>query len=258
MPSSVEALGSGLGRGKTMFMAWCGLAEPAIPGYLAREPGFGAVALDMQHGVIDFLAATRAIPLVAAAGKPCIPRIPLGEFGTASRLCDAGASGIIAPMINSVEDARRFAAAVKFPPVGERSWGPHPAITLSGLSMAEYFAKANDFVLTFAMIETREALDRIDAIVAVPGIDAILIGPSDLSIGLSGGARLDPEGAEVGKAIDHALARAHGASKFAAIYAPTGERAADFAKRGYDLVAIGSDIGFLRAGAGAALKAAGA
>lgn len=256
MPSSVEALERGLG-GMPIFSAWCGLPEPSLPGYLARETGFASVVLDMQHGAIDFLAATRAIPLVAAAGKPCIPRIPVAEFGTASRLLDAGASGIIAPMINTVEDARRFAAAAKFPPTGERSWGPHPALALTGLSMPDYFRTANRFVKTFAMIETREALDRIDDILAVDGIDAIFIGPSDLSIGLSGGSALNADSAEVNAAIDHALARARAADKYATIYAASGERAADFAKRGYDLIAIGSDLAFLRAGAAAMLKAAG-
>ena len=255
--SPVEKLASDLRAPGTVFSAWCGLPEPGIAGLLAREPGYGAVALDMQHGSIDFLAATRAIPLVAAAGKPCIPRIPVGEFGTASRLLDAGAAGIIAPMINTVEDATAFASFVKFPPLGLRSWGPHPALTLTGLAGPAYFAGANDFVTSFAMIETREALDGIDAIMAVPGIDGILIGPSDLSIGLSKGASLDPLGAEVTKAIAHALARAKAASRFAAIYAPSGERAAEFARMGYDLVAIGSDIAFLKAGAAAMVKAAG-
>lgn len=256
--SSVEALAKSLRAGKTVFSAWLGMPEPGIPGLLAREPGFGCVVLDMQHGTIDYLAATRAIQLVAAAGKPCLPRIPVGDFGTASRLLDAGGSGIIAPMINTVADARAFASFVKFPPVGERSWGPHPALTLTGLAPPAYFAGANDFVLAFAMIETREALDAVDDILAVGGIDGLFIGPSDLSIGLSRGASLDPLGAEVTAAIGHALQRARAAGKLAGIYAASGERAGEFARMGYDLVAVGSDIAFLRAGAAAMLKAAGA
>lgn len=257
MASSVEMLKVALASGKPVFSGWCGLPEPGVPGIVAREPGYDCVVVDMQHGTMDFLTATRAIQLVAAAGKPCMPRIPVGEFGTASRLLDAGASGIIAPMINSVEDARAFADAVKFPPIGTRSWGPHPALTLTGMGQPNYFAGANDFLFTFAMIETRQALDRIDAILGVQGVDAIFIGPSDLSIGLSNGASLDPSGAEVNAAIDHALARTHAVGKYAGIYAPSGERAGEFARRGYDLVAIGSDIAFLRAGATAMLKAAG-
>jgi 4-hydroxy-2-oxoheptanedioate aldolase len=256
MPLPVQALADALTQGKPVFSAWCGLPEPAIAGYLAREATIDAVVLDMQHGVIDFLNATRAIPLVAAAGKPCVPRIPVGDFATASRLLDAGAAGIIAPMINTVEDARRLAAFMKFPPMGERSWGPHPALTLTGLQPGDYFRTANSFLRSFAMIETREALDLIDGILAVDGIDAVFIGPSDLSIGLSGGSALDPNGAEVNAAIDHALARAKAAGKIAGIYAPNGERAADFAKRGYPFISVGSDLGFLRAGAATMMKAA--
>jgi 4-hydroxy-2-oxoheptanedioate aldolase len=256
MPSPVQAFAQVLSAGKPIFSAWCGLPEPSIAGYLAREAGIDAVVLDMQHGVMDFLNAARAIPLVAAAGKPAIPRIPVGEFATASRLLDAGAAGIIAPMINTVEDARRLAAFMKFPPQGERSWGPIPALALTGLAQGDYFRTANDFSRSFAMIETRGALDRIDAILAVDGIDAIFIGPSDLSVGLSGGSTLNPDGAEVNAAIDHALARAKAAGKGAAIYAPDGERAADYARRGYGFVAVGSDLGFLRAGAAAMMKAA--
>ena len=258
MTSPVEKLAADLKAGKPVFSAWCGLPDPFIAGYLAREAPIGAVVLDMQHGPIDFLNAARAIPLVAAAGKPCIPRIPVGDFATASRLLDAGAAGIVAPMINSVEDARLLASFMKFPPQGERSWGPYPALVLTGRAAPEYFRHANAFVRSFAMIETRLALDRIDAILAVDGIDAVFIGPSDLSIGLSGGAALDPNGAEVNAAIDHALARAKAAGKIAGIYAPSGERAADFAKRGYQFVAVGSDLAFLRAGAAGMLKAAGA
>jgi 4-hydroxy-2-oxoheptanedioate aldolase len=172
--------------GSPALAAWCGMSEPAIPALLARE-AFDAVVLDLQHGAIDFAAALRAVPLVAAAGKPAMVRVPVGEFATASRFLDAGASGVIAPMINTIEDARRFASFMKFPPTGERSWGPHGALALSGLTPGDYFQTANGLSVSFAMVETREALAIIDDIMAVPGIDGIFIGPSDLSIALSQG-----------------------------------------------------------------------
>jgi 4-hydroxy-2-oxoheptanedioate aldolase len=248
-------LAARLRGGAPALAAWCGLPDPSLAGVLARE-AFDAVVLDLQHGAIDYAAAVRAIPLVAAAGKPALARIPVGEFGTASRLLDAGAAAVIAPMINSVADARRFAAVMKFPPVGERSWGPHGALALSGLSPADYLRDANAQCLSLAMIETPEALGAIDAILAVPGIDGIFLGPADLSVTLSKGAVIDVQGPEVEKAIDHALARARFAGKLAGIYAPTGERAAVLSRRGFPLVAVGSDLAFLRAGAQAALTAA--
>ena len=98
--ASADILRTRLTTGAPAFTAWCGLPEPMVAGLLARE-GFDAVTLDMQHGFIDFGVAMRAIPLIVAAGKPAIVRIPVGEFATASRLLDAGATGIIAPMINT-------------------------------------------------------------------------------------------------------------------------------------------------------------
>jgi 4-hydroxy-2-oxoheptanedioate aldolase len=253
--ASGTALADLFRRGEPAITAWCGLPDPTVCGVLARE-NFDAVTIDMQHGAIDFAATLRAIPLVAAAGKPAIVRVPVGDFAAASRLLDGGASGIIAPMINTVADARRFGSFVKFPPEGDRSWGPHAALTLSGLASKDYFGTANAFSLAVAMIETREALGIVDDILAVPTIDAIFVGPSDLSIALSGGAALDPASAEVAAALDHVLTRARAAGKPVCVYAPSPERGAELMRMGFDLVAVGSDTALLRAGAQAALRTA--
>jgi len=244
-----------LTAGSPLLTAWCGMPDPSVAGILARE-AFDAVVMDMQHGSIDFAAALQAVPLIAAAGKPALVRIPVGDFASASRFLDAGVSGVIAPMINTIEDARRFASFMKFPPVGERSWGAYGALSLSGLEPGEYLQRANHLTVSFAMVETREALAIIDDILAVPGIDGIFIGPSDLSIALSGGKGLDPTSAEVEKALDHALARVKAAGKVAAIFAVSGARAAQLVRKGFHMVSIGSDISMLRAGAAAALAAA--
>ncbi len=253
--SSVASLQQRMKQGTPLLTAWCGLPDPAIAGLLAYED-FDAVTVDLQHGAVDYAGAVRAIPLIAAAGKPAIVRVPVGEFTTASRLLDAGAAAIIAPMINNVEDARRFAAFAKFPPGGERSWGPNAALTLTGLAGPDYFARANDFCLTFAMIETREALAAMDDIMAVPGIDAVFIGPSDLSIALSGGGQPNPGSAAVEEALAHAHRRARAAGKFIGVYASNPELAARFTAEKFDLIAAGSDYSLLRAGARAALATA--
>ena len=249
--STVAALAARLGEGRPLVTGWLGIPEPAIAGLIAREPGFDAVTLDMQHGAYDFADVVRAIPLIAAAGKPAIARVPVGAFATASRLLDAGASAIIAPMVNSVADAETFASFVKFPPMGARSWGPTAALALTGLAPNDYLTGANATTLTFAMIETRAALAAIDDILAVAGIDAIFIGPSDLSITLADGAAVSPAGEAVNAAIAHALARARAAGKRIGIYAGSGERAGEFVRQGFDLVALASDTAFLRAGAAA-------
>ena len=124
-------------------------------------------------------------------------------YATVSRALDCGAEAIIAPMINTPADARAFAAAAKYPPLGERSWGPLRAMPLQGRTVAtDYLREANDGTLTLAMIETRTALSNVDAIAATPGIDALFIGPYDLSTALSGGTAQDIDAPEVDEAIE--------------------------------------------------------
>lgn len=254
MPSSPTLLNR-MNSGSPALSAWCGLPHASLAALLARE-AFDAVVMDMQHGAIDFATVVQAIPLIAAAAKPAVVRIPVGEFATASRLVDAGASGVIAPMVNTVADAALFASFMKYPPLGQRSWGPHGALAVTGLEPAAYHQAANTLTVALAMVETREALAIIDDILAVPGIDGIFIGPADLSLGLSGGRELNPTSAAVEDALDHAVARSRAAGKVAGVYAASGERAAQLSGRGFHLISIASDAVLLRAGARAALTAA--
>ena len=182
-------------------------------------------------------------------------RVPLNDFALVSRALDFGAEGIIAPMINTPADARAFAAAAKFPPTGERSWGPHRAMTLGGVpDMATYLREANDHIVTFAMIETRTALQNFDAIIGTPGIDGFFLGPSDLSIALSDGKTVDPLSKEVDGHLDTMIAGAHRAKKIPGAYCHSAERAAALAKRGVKFIAVSSDLSMLRAGAAAVMK----
>jgi len=240
--------------GETVFSGWCGLPYPIVAETIGRD-GFPAVTLDSQHGLWDLNAILVAIAAIRQAGAAPIVRVPVGDFATVSRALDFGAEGIIAPMINTAADARAFAAAAKFPPVGERSWGPHRVTALAGLAdQTVYLREANDHVVTLAMIETRIALENLEAILATPGIDGLFLGPSDLSIALSGGKSLDPLSAEVEREIDRMVKAADAAGKIPGVFCHTAERAAALAKRGVRFLAVSSDIGMLRAGAAAALK----
>jgi 4-hydroxy-2-oxoheptanedioate aldolase len=242
-------------RAGGVFSAWISLNEMGVAETLARE-GFDTVVLDMQHGGVDFVGAARAIQAVALAGKPAIVRVGIGDFACASRVADAGAAGVIAPMINSVEDARRFADYMKFPPLGRRSWGPRAALALTGLVGPAYLHGADAITLAIAMIETREALDALDEIVATPGIDGIFVGPSDLSIALSGGGIVDPHGAEVEAALTKIVAAAKAHGKFAGLFCFDGARAKAARARGFALCSIASDLLLLRSAARAELAAA--
>jgi 4-hydroxy-2-oxoheptanedioate aldolase len=253
--SVLSSLAERLAKGDQLVSAWCGIPEPGISGLLAQE-NFDSVVLDMQHGPIDLAAVMRCIPLINAAGKPAIARVPVGEFQNVSRLLDAGVSGVIAPMINTLDDAKRFAAYAKYPPMGERSWGAYGGMGASGLQPNDYLKQANGFSITLAMIETREAMAIVDDILAVPGIDGIFIGPADLSIALSGGKEVGPLGKPVTEAITHLTSRARAAGKYMSAFAHAAERANEFIRMGMNLVTVQSDTMFLRQGAQAALKIA--
>jgi 4-hydroxy-2-oxoheptanedioate aldolase len=243
-----------LRAGETIYTGWCGLASPLIAEILARE-GFPAVNLDQQHGQFDLATTAQGIGAIRAGGAAPLVRVPLNDFALVSRVLDLGAEGTIVPMINTVEDARAYVAAAKFPPVGERSWGPLRALVLENFSDPKvYLQSANDETITMAMIETRKALDNVDAIAAVPGIDMLFVGPSDLSITLSKGGALDPHSPDVEAAVDKIAAAAKKAGKFAGIFCADAARAVACSKRGYQLMAVMTDIGMLRTGIAAQMK----
>jgi 4-hydroxy-2-oxoheptanedioate aldolase len=247
-------LATRLHAGETVYSGWCGLPYPLVAETLARD-GFSAVTIESQHGLWDVSGILAGVAAIRQGGAAPIVRVPLGDFALVSRALDFGAEGIIAPMINTSADAMAFAAASKFPPVGERSWGPHRATTLAGLSdQSVYLREANDHIITLAMIETRTALQNFDAIIGTPGIDGFFLGPSDLSIALSGGKTVDPLSKEVDAELDRMIAGAQKAKKIPGAYCHSAERAAELAKRGVRFLAVMSDLGMLRAGTAAALK----
>jgi 4-hydroxy-2-oxoheptanedioate aldolase len=248
------SLAGRLRAGETVFSGWCGLPYPIVAETLGRD-GFAAVTLDGQHGLWDTASMLAATAAIRQGGAAPVVRVPVGDFALVSRALDFGAEGIIAPMINTAADARALAAAAKYPPIGERSWGPHRATTLAGLTdQPVYLRDANDHVVTLAMIETRAALQNLDAIVATPGIDGVFLGPSDLSIALSEGKSLNPLSREVDRELDRILGAVQKANKIPGAYCHSAERAAEFAKRGVRFLAVMSDLAMLRAGAAAALK----
>ena len=243
-----------LHAGETVFSGWCSLPYPLVAETVGRE-GFSAVTIEAQHGLWDLNAILTGIAAVRQGGAAPLVRVPVGDFAMVSRVLDFGAEGIIAPMINTAADARALAAAAKYPPVGERSWGPHRATTLAGLTdQSIYLREANEHVIALAMIETRAALDNLDAILDTPGIDGLFVGPSDLSIALSGGKTLDPLSKEVERELDRIVAAAQKAGKIPGAYCHSAVRAVALAKRGVRFLAVMSDLAFIRAGVAAAMK----
>ncbi len=244
-----------LRAGETVFSAWCNLGSPVVAETIARE-GYACAVFDAQHGLWDLNGVIAGIGALHNAGSTPVVRVPLADFAFVSRALDFGAEAIIAPMINTVADARQFANAAKYPPLGERSWGPQRAMVLQAKTVAvDYLREANDGTLTLAMIETATALDNMDVIAGTPGIDALFVGPYDLSTALSGGKAQDVTAPEVERAIDKICAAATKAGKIPGIYCRDAERAKAMAKRGFRFIAVGSDHGLVREAAAAQVKA---
>jgi len=249
------ALARRLRAGETVYAAWCMIGSPMVAETIARE-GFPAVVLDAQHGLWDVASLITGIGAVSHAEAAPVVRVPLNDFALVSRALDFGAEAIIAPMINDADDARRFAAAAKYPPLGERSWGPLRAMALQAprTAPADYLREANEGTLTFAMIETAAALRNADTIAATPGIDGLFVGPYDLATALSSGKAQDTQAPQVEQAVDKICAAAKTAGKIPGIYCRDAEGAVAMARRGFRFIAAGNDHTTLRAAAVAQLK----
>ncbi len=235
-----------LGAGETVITAWSAVPEPVVHQLLANC-GFGAVTLDGQHGQHDERSLREGISAIVLAGGSPVVRIPVGSNDLASRLLDYGAEAIIAPMIDTKTEANAFVAASKYPPLGDRSWGPRPAMPLHGFSDNEaWLHAANQATLAFAMIETELGVEILDDILGLDGIDGIFVGPSDLAISLSKGATLtlpnDDVLAEIAK-------RANASGKIAGIFCNTPEQLVAWQGLGYRFLALTTDLNMLAAGA---------
>ena len=243
----MDRLRRGLADDRAVLTAWIGTPGPAWVAMIA--PMFDAVTIDMQHGMWGEGDALMAVGAVAASGKPAILRIPVGRFDLASRALDGGAHAIIAPMINSVEDARAFAAACKYPPVGERSYGPTVAVrSLRLAGPDQYVPHSNAQTMAIAMIETRQAFEAVDDILAVDGIDGVFMGPADFSVSLQGGGMPDPFGEGTRDMIAELAKRTRAAGKLAAAFAVTPQMANDAYAMGYRLIATGLDAHYVARG----------
>jgi 4-hydroxy-2-oxoheptanedioate aldolase len=248
-------LRSRLEAGDKVFAGWMTTGSARLVDAVASV-GFDAILFDVQHGEASHAETREAIARALLVGKPAGVRVGLGAYGEAARFLDLGAEVAIMPMIGSVEDAQRLVDTLKYPPRGQRSWGPTRAIQLLGMTVDTYRAGANDSTLALAMIETVPAVEALEAILDVPGLDGVFVGPSDLSISMSGGKALDHRLPEAVAVMERLIAGAKRRGKVTAIFCNGGEAAARNAAMGFDLMAVGSDMGFVLDGARAALAAA--
>lgn len=235
-------------RGEPGLNAWLNIGHTFSAEIMASQD-FDALTIDCQHGPSDFSALLPMFQAMRASGKTLMARVPWRDPTWIMKFLDAGAMGIICPMVNTAREAEEFVSYLRYPPHGQRSWGPTRALfAYPGYSKDG----ANEQVLAFAMIETATALDNLDEIARTPNLDALYVGPSDLSIGMSNGALqpgLDREEPEVIEVIQRIVAVAHDNGIRAALHCGTPEYAARGIGWGYDMVTIGADSAILAQGA---------
>jgi 4-hydroxy-2-oxoheptanedioate aldolase len=236
--------------GEPAYGAWLSIPSSLSAEAIARQR-FDYVTVDMQHGAIDYQEAVHMLQAISVTDASPFVRVPWNDFGIIGKVLDAGALGVIIPMVNSAEEAKLAVSACRYYPDGARSFGPVRAGMYAG---PDYYANANREVACIPMIETRQAYERIEEILSVPGITAVYVGPADMSITLGLQPRLDNGGEfeEIRLGVAKACI-AHGV--FPGIHA-TAALAAKHVAAGYKMITITSDMGLIAAGAAADLRTA--
>jgi 4-hydroxy-2-oxoheptanedioate aldolase len=244
-PAPLNRLRKSWREGRPTFGAIATIPSIQTVQIMARS-GFDWIIVDLEHGPID-LGSAHAL-ITATSGTPCVPmaRIAANEPWLAKAPMDIGALGINFPMICSAADAEKAVRSVRYPPKGERLWGPFHAPFRWGVSMPDYMVTADDDMICMITIEHGEAVNRIDEIMAVPGIDVAVIGPGDLATSIDRRGRLDdPE-------VLALIARAEAGILKSGVpiggVARTADQANQMIDRGYLALALGFDWSLFQRG----------
>jgi len=231
-----------LKSGKACVNAW--LAIPSgFSAEVMAQCGFDSVTVDMQHGVQDYLSMIQCFQAMDKCPITPLVRIPWNEPGIIGKVLDGGAWGVICPMVNTPAEAKALVSACLYPPQGKRSSGPIRAGAYGEASPYQMFA--NDEVLVIPMIETQEALDNLDAILDVPGISGIYVGPSDLGFSLGLKPVLDREEPQILAIYEKLISATKKRGLFAGIHHATGAYAARMIGMGFRLVTLFNDSGLM-------------
>lgn len=239
--------------GKPTINGWCSIGSSFSAEIMAAQ-GFDSVTVDVQHGALDYSSALPMLQAIRGSGTVPLARVPWLEPGIIMKMLDAGAMGIICPMINSRAEAEEFVSFLRYPPLGQRSFGPtRAAFAMPGYNVTD----ANADVLAFAMIETAQGVANLDDIAATPGLDGLYVGPADLTLGVTEG-RLPPgfdrTEDEMTEVIQRIASAARANKIRAAIHCGTPEYAARSTEWGYDMTTVSGDVRLLAAAAAATVS----
>lgn len=221
---------------------WCSIGS-VYSAEVMGHGGYDTVVVDLQHGMMYIEQAMAMLAALSATPTMPMVRVSDNQFFEVNKLLDAGAYGVICPMIDDAADARRFVAACRYPPLGKRSYGPTRGFLYGG---PDYFKGANDEILTLGMIETPKGLSNVDEIAAVEGLDGLFVGPADLSLALGISPVVEWRSGPLAEAIDRILASARRHGKMAGMYCPSLQCAQDMKQKGFDYVNLGNDAAYLR------------
>jgi 4-hydroxy-2-oxoheptanedioate aldolase len=237
-------------QGGSAINGWLQIPNSFTAELMANQ-NWDSLTLDMQHGVIDYSHAISMLQAISTTNVVPLARVNWNEPGQIMKILDAGAYGIICPMVSNRKEAENFVQACMYPPRGYRSYGPIRGLVYGG---TDYADEANNEILKFAMIETKESLDNLDEIMQTPGLDGIYIGPADLSLAIGEKPSFDkPEGDPVYDVIMKILEHAKKNKIIAGIQNGHADYADKMIKKGFQLVTIGTDQRFMTAAAKAAL-----
>jgi 4-hydroxy-2-oxoheptanedioate aldolase len=248
-PSKIKSLWV---EGKPVLNGWLSIAN-AFSAEIMAEQGYDSITIDLQHGVVDYQAMVGMLQALRASEVTPLVRVPWLDPAAVMRALDAGAYGVICPMIDNRAQAAALVSYMRYPPDGTRSFGPTRAAFSAG---PNYAGEADGNVLCFAMIETAEAFRNVEEIVSTPGLDGVYIGPSDLTLGLTGKKYpfgFDREEPEMVEAIQTILAKAHQAGIRAGLHCGGSAYAAKAAGWGFDLITLPNDVRLLAGAAGASV-----
>lgn len=241
-------------RGESAVNGWLQIPDPFVAEIMARQ-GWDSLTLDMQHGLIGFQAAVEMLRAISSTETTPMVRVPAVDPAAIMQMLDAGAYGIICPMVNNRADAETFVRACLYPPRGNRSFGPLRALMYGG---ADYMEHCEETILRIAMIETAEALDNIEEILGVEGLDAVYIGVNDLGLSIGSPRDLDSQnsmrGNELGvtpqvlDAIATIRQKAEEYGVVPCIHSSTTDLSNRMLKDGFRLVTVASDERLLVSG----------
>lgn len=205
---------------------------------LMAHAGWDCITVDLQHGLHSMETAIQLMQAISTTDTVPFARVNWNEPGSIMRLLDAGAYGIICPMINTRAECEAFVGACRYPPQGYRSLGPTRARVYAG---ADYVQYANDEIVTMAMIETKQALDNVEAIASVPGLDAIFVGTGDLRLSLTGSIGFDSADAAVDTALDTIVAACQRHGVVPGLFTASADYAARMVTRGFRFITVKTD-----------------